>query len=39
MIGFVLYMSGIALFLFGAVAPFVVQSEAGREAKRKGVIR
>jgi hypothetical protein len=38
-IGFLLYMSGIALFLFGAVAPFVVQSDAGREAERKGAIR
>jgi len=38
-IGFLLYMSGVALFLFGAVAPFVVQSDAGREAKRKGAVR
>lgn len=39
MLGFVLYMSGVALFLFGAVAPFVVDSDAGREARRKGMIR
>jgi hypothetical protein len=38
-IGFLLYISGVALFLFGAVAPFVVQSDAGREAKRKGAVR
>jgi len=39
MLGFMLYMSGIALFMFGAVAPFVVDSDAAREAKRKGAVR
>jgi hypothetical protein len=39
MIGFVLYMSGVALFLFGAVTPLLLDSKAGREARRKGVIR
>ena len=39
MIGFILYMAGVGVFILGVLAPLMLDTEAGREAKRKGVIR
>jgi len=38
-IGFILYMAGVGVFVLGVLAPLMLDTEAGREAKRKGVIR
>ena len=39
MIGFILYMAGVGVFILGVLAPLMLDTEAGREAKRNGVIR
>jgi len=39
MLGFCLYMAGVGVFILGVLALLMLDTEAGREAKRKGVIR
>jgi hypothetical protein len=35
----ILYAGGALLFVLGTVTPLLIDSKAGREARRKGVIR
>ncbi len=35
----ILYAGGALLFVLGTVTPLLLDSKAGREARRKGVIR
>jgi hypothetical protein len=39
MLDAILYAGGALLFLLGTVTPLLLDSKAGREARRKGVIR
>jgi hypothetical protein len=35
----ILYVGGALLFVLGTVTPLLIDSKAGREARRKGAIR
>ena len=39
MLDAILYAGGALLFVLGTVTPLLIDSKAGREARRKGVIR